>query len=75
VCGVLGGEKPPDVPLRVGKRGLDRVEAKKHNAVSIIGPSRRVPLLAAPGVARGLIRPWSLAPHGPLVFLERRLRV
>jgi hypothetical protein len=74
VRGVLGGEKPPDVPTRIGKRGLDRVEAKKYNAVSIIGSSRRVPLFAAPTMARGPIRPWSLAPHGSLVFLERRLR-
>src|SRR6202158_6608984 len=60
--GVLGGHKPGDRPVRIGKRRLDGVEAKQQDAVAV-GASACALGLAAKAMACRLIGPWSLAPH------------
>ena len=37
--GILGGEQPPDWPLRIGERGLDGMKAVKQDAVGIGRPA------------------------------------
>jgi hypothetical protein len=66
---VLGGEKAADPPSRIGESGLHGMEAIKQNAFVIGRATEPLSLPLAPIMALRPVRPWSVAPHGPLVSL------
>ncbi len=52
--GILGGETFTTVPLRIGERGLDRVQAEEHDAVGGLRGGAR----ASASHARQAFRAW-----------------
>ena len=64
---VLGGDKPADLPSRIDESRLHGMKSIKQDTFVIGRAPGPLSLALAPVMALRPIRPWSVAPHGPLV--------
>jgi hypothetical protein len=64
---VLGGDKLANLPSRIGESRLHGMKSIKQNPCVIGRAPGPLSLRLAPVMALRPIRPWSVAPHGPVV--------